>query len=590
MKLRSLKINKRGADGWESESFTFGRHVTQVSGENGSGKTPIIQAIVYCLGYPVTFRDDVNARCKSVTLSIEIAGIEYRLEREIGGDFQLTVTSPNSSLSFDDERKFSTYLFSLLHLDPVNLLDTGGRRTTPYMATVLPLFFLDQDVGYSDVYKPSSFFIKDQFQEMVRYIFRFAQKNLFESAKDLIQLRSERDASDEFIAGHRTVLERMNANRSSNRGEEELVVLISEKQQRIEQLRSSQGSQSDATLVFDAAIYEAEKYLSSITNELTELKMRIASFLTIKGEIETEANTLSLNERAKRLFESIEGICSKSDCGLFQKSQESYGKSLLYLKDQAKDLDASATAARERVHMLEGAREGSLSQLAILKGKREQLITSKGVSSLVDAIREVTESILLLEQELTVVRQIKSVSVRLEESITARGLISDKIDAIEHRGRGIDQNMLGLRVRLKDLTLKWMEILGTENVDRNVIIENDLKFTFGKETIRAFKGSTLVRVVLAIHAALFEVYISRPGAKFSCLIFDTPNQQEILVDDLHRFMQELKKLCAMHDAQVVFASKDYRYAVNDDSDFRFAPIFPGEKHPMYLGDIRAQPS
>jgi len=64
MKLISLKINKRVNTGWESEEITFGSHITQITGENGSGKTPIIQAIVFCLGFPITFRDDVKAKCR----------------------------------------------------------------------------------------------------------------------------------------------------------------------------------------------------------------------------------------------------------------------------------------------------------------------------------------------------------------------------------------------------------------------------------------------------------------------------------------------------------------------------------------------
>ena len=144
--------------------------------------------------------------------------------------------------------------------------------------------------------------------------------------------------------------------------------------------------------------------------------------------------------------------------------------------------------------------------------------------------------------------------------------------------------MVALRIELRGLTLKWLEILGTENVDRNLQIDSDLRFQFGNEQIRAFKGSTLVRVVLAIHAALFEAYITRPGEKLSCLIFDTPNQQEIKTEDLRNFMRALKRLCADHDVQVVFASKDYRYEA-DSRDAVIEPPFPGQQHSMYLGTL-----
>lgn len=587
MKLVSLKINKRGNSGWESEEITFGGHVTQVTGENGSGKTPIIQAIVFCLGYPVTFRDDVKAKCRSISLTIEAKSECYLIERVIETDTKIVISSDNVIREFDDEREFSEFFFWLIGLEPVNLLDTGNRKTSPYMATALPLFFLDQDNGYSEIYKPPASFIKDQFQEMVRYLFRFSQKNLFESAKDLIALKVKREALDEIIASHRSVFERLYAKHTSNLTEEVISGRIAEKRAQLDQLSSSQGGRSEATAAFDAEIYELGKSITELDREDAELKLRVSSFQKIQREIETEINTLSLNERARRLFESMESICTNSDCGLFKMSTESYGKNLLYLKDQAKDLEAGSSAAEERIKVIREVRNGLQAQLDRLKGKRENSLIQEGFSGLVEVIREVTESTIALEQELAQVKQLRSITNRLDEAEIERSLLSDKIESITTRGRKADQNIVGLRIELRTLTLKWLDILGTENVDRNLLIDQDLKFQFGNEALRAFKGSTLVRVVLAIHAALFEAYIGRTGEKFSCLIFDTPNQQEIKTDDLRRFMHALKRLCADRDAQVIFASKDYRYEA-DESDVLVEPKFPGQQHPMYLGVLAEQ--
>lgn len=587
MKLISLKINKRGNSGWESEEITFGDHVTQITGENGSGKTPIIQAIVFCLGYPVTFRDDVKAKCRSVSLTIETGSERHLIERSIETDMKITISSTVGIREFGDEREFSAFVFGLIGLEPVNLLDGGNRKTSPYMATALPLFFLDQDNGYSEIYKPPASFIKDQFQEMVRYLFRFSQKNLFESAKDLIALKARRDALDEFIASQRSVFDRLYAKHTSNLTEQAISDRIAEKRAQLDQLSSSQGARSEATAAFDTEIYELGKSIADLDREDAELKMRVYSFQRIRREIETEINTLSLNERARRLFESMESVCSNSDCGLFKKSTESYGNNLLYLKDQAKDLEAGSNGAEERIRVIHEVRGSLQTQLDRLKGKRENSLKQEGLSGLVEAIREITESIIALEQDLALVKQLRSVTNRLDEAETERSLLSDKIDSINTRGRKADQNMVGLRIELRTLTLKWLEILGTENVDRNLLIDQDLKFQFGNETIRAFKGSTLVRVVLAIHAALFEAYINRAGERFSCLIFDTPNQQEIKTDDLRRFMRALKRLCAERNAQVIFASKDYRYEA-DEKDILVEPKFPGQQHPMYLG-VLAEP-
>lgn len=587
MKLVSLKINKRGNSGWESEEIILGSHVTQVTGENGSGKTPIIQAIVFCLGYPITFRDDVKAQCRSISLAIDARNERYLIERSIEPDTRITVSSADGVQEFGDEREFSEFVFGLIGLEPVNLLETGNKKSSPYMSTVLPLFFLDQDNGYSEIYKPAASFIKDQFQEMVRYLFRFSQKHLFESAKDLIALKAKRDALDEIIASHRSVVQRLYANHTSNLSEQAILDRIAEKRAQLDQLSTSQGARSDATATFDAEIYELGNSITVLDREDGELKLRVSSFQRIRHEIETEINTLSLNERARRLFESLESVCTNSDCGLFKKSTEGYGKNLLYLKDQAKDLEAGATGAEERIRVIREVRSNMQVQMDRLKAKRENSLKQDGLSGLVDVIREVTESIIAHEQELALVKQLRSVTNRLDEAETERGLLSDKIESINTRGRKADQNMTGLRIELRTLTLKWLEILGTENIDRNLLIDQDLKFQFGNEAIRAFKGSTLVRVVLAIHAAIFEAYVSRTGEKFAFLIFDTPNQQEIKTDDLRKFMHALKRLCADRDAQVIFASKDYRYEA-DEKDMLVEPKFPGEKHPMYLGDLAGQ--
>lgn len=584
MKLISLKINKRNNSGWESEEIAFGAHVTQVTGENGSGKTPIIQAIVFCLGFPVMFRDDVKEQCRSVSLVIEARNERHLIERAIEAETKFTVSSSNTLREFNDEREFSEFVFSLIGLDPVNLLDSSNRKTAPYMATALPLFFLDQDNGYSEIYKPSASFIKDQFQEMVRYLFRFSQRNLFESAKDLIALKAKRDMLDEIIAGHRSVREGLYSKHTSNLSEQVIIDRIAEKRAQLDQLSSSQGARSEATAAFDAEIYELGKSITELDREDSELKLRASSFQRIKQEIETEINTLSLNERARRLFESMESICTNRDCGLFKQSTESYGRNLLYLKDQAKDLEAGASAAEARTGVIHEVRASLQAQLERLKGMRGRSLQQEGLSGLVEVIREVTESVIALEQELAVVRQLCSLTTRLDEAEAERSALSDKIENISSRGRKADQNVVALRIELRTLTLKWLDILGTENVDRNLLIDQDLRFQFGNEQIRAFKGSTLVRVVLAIHAALFEAYMTRPGEKLSCLIFDTPNQQEIKTEDLRNFMRALKRLCAEHHAQVVFASKDYRYEA-DDHDTVVEPSFPGLQHPMYLGHL-----
>ena len=59
--------------------------------------------------------------------------------------------------------------------------------------------------------------------------------------------------------------------------------------------------------------------------------------------------------QARRLFASFEDICSNPACGLFLGSSESYGKNLLYLKDQVKDLQRNTEFQRARIDELNNA-------------------------------------------------------------------------------------------------------------------------------------------------------------------------------------------------------------------------------------------
>ena len=127
-----------------------------------------------------------------------------------------------------------------------------------------------------------------------------------------------------------------------------------------------------------------------------------------------------------------------------------------------------------------------------------------------------------------------------------------------------------------------MNILKTPNVSRNVTIENDLKIHFGTESISIIKGSTKIRLVLSIHAALFELNIERPDSPFRFLIMDTPKQHEVHTDDLLHFLDELKKLVADKDGQIIISSTDFRYPCCD-VDKEWIPLFHGPEQAMYLG-------
>lgn len=110
----------------------------------------------------------------------------------------------------------------------------------------------------------------------------------------------------------------------------------------------------------------------------------------------------------------------------------------------------------------------------------------------------------------------------------------------------------------------------------------DLRFKFNGESLDLFSGSTKIRLVLAIHAALFEAYISEPSRPFRFMILDTPKQQELHTKDLAKYLSELENLCIQKNAQLIFSSTEYDHP-STDQDKRWLPMYKGPEHPMYLG-------
>lgn len=584
IKFLSLQINPKGITGLSSPRFDFGEHITQFRGDNRSGKTPMVQALVYCLGYPIQFRRDLISHCSSATLELRINEIDFTFERiysESAQDFYITVTSAAGITRYTSEADFSTFLFSKFGLLPTTLTDIKGKGVIPYISTVLPIFYLDQDTGYSEIYKPASKFIRDQFLEAVRYIFSFAAKNSFDSAKEILKLTSQRSSIDELIGAYKVSHVRL-AESVGSVSENSLRSQLEGLNARLEALQKSQGNQSESLNAIQAVRQNFSNQRWALDAEIRELSLRIDSYSRIKMEMEAEGNALSLNSKAKRIFESAVSACENVNCGLFKFSEASYAKNLLYLKDQIKDLDLNI----EAVKALRSHKNAHLEQvrrdIEALDNEERIVDAATPIQGLVVAVNEITRSIVNFERQLVLIDQLKKSALKLVEFEMKRDGLTNRIDAANTKGRTAESDMLWLRSELKDATVRWLGILETEGVDRNVKIDSLLNFEFGSELLNSFKGSTRVRVVLAVHAALFEIYLGKVQLPFAFLVFDTPNQQELENTDLTKFMNALKALCIKHGAQIIFSSKDYKLN-EDEKDKIYLPTYPGEKHLMYLG-------
>lgn len=589
MKLISLKINSNGGvDGLESPKFKIENHITQFTGKNGSGKTPVTQSIIYCLGYPVRFRQDIINRCRSVTLEVEISGDTYFIERFYRSnpvDLIVKVfdkTGANVIKEFNSEEDYSLFIFELFDLNSVELITIDGKPSKLYTSSVYSLFYLSQDNGYRQIYSPYSKFIKDQSAEVVRFIFKLNPKNYYLDLKEKNDLKSRRSALDERISSLKSVLMRI-VDDVDVGSEATLRDELAQLNSNLNELRGSHGSLTAS--VRELSVVK-DRYISSkreIERDIYDADIQIDNLERIKNEINMEADALLLNAKAERLLNSFVSTCEDPKCTMFRGAKEAYGKHLLYLKDQLKDLDFNS----KRLKTLKDKR---YIELEVINKNIQDLdvhqasdVTSDDLSVLVRAVNEISRRSVYLEEKIAAVNNSKNLTLKIDRLERERDAVTSLIRDQDDRGVRGEKKIKTIRERIQDLTAYWLDVLETEHVSRTVLVDYDFNFLFGNERVDAFTGSTKARVILASHSAILETYLETIKAPVvPWFVMDTPNQNELDHVDLTKFMGQLKRLCEEYNIQVVFASKDFKLDAQEN-DIVHEPSFDGEKHKMYLG-------
>lgn len=588
MRLKSLQVEPLGEGGWGSQLLEFGHRTTMLFAANGSGKSPVVRMLASALGFPNNFRAEILAKCNAVVLHAEVEERPLTIRRSLGaenGTFYATIDFYGEQTEHHSEASFAAALFQLLGLKPPRLVSTKGEETKPYIATLLPLFYLIQGHGYSAAYRAPSSFIADQFVEMVRFAFGLNPKHSFEVKKSIIEERIALEAQTRKIVAAQRVLEYQSRGVDNSDANQAALQLSSENlTQQIDALRVSVDAKGSASSTLTELLRQKDVQIRARQLELFELQNRVAGIETIRAEIDGEVKTLGLNEEALGVFKSFQEICRAPNCGLFLGSAESYGKNLLYLKDQIKDLERNSQRAEIRVEQLEERLEELGAERQTLVDKLESPSAS-GFDQLVTAVQTLTKQLVGVQGELARISALKNERLKLFSLEQERDRIQDRIEGLMNTGRA-DHAFNELRRRLRELTVKWMDMLETTSVSRNVDIDLNLRFTFGGETLETIgsggTSSTTSRLVLAIHAALLEAYLADRTRPFRFLILDTPKQDELHTADLARYLTELEKMCEANDAQLVFSSTEYDHPTAHQ-DRRWLPKYRGPEKPMYLG-------
>lgn len=585
MRFESLEFFARSSTGWRSGELKFGKTITQLFAANGSGKTPLIQSILFCLGMEIHFREDVIRNCRMIRLKALFAGTVVSFERLLTDQFDITIKfQDNTEERFYNEENFSRYMLKKLNLRDDRLLTNGNTPTIPYFSAILPLFYLDQDQGYSDYYVPArQGFIKSQFSEMMRLVIGLPPQSAYDKRKQAIDVKKELEYLDRTIVDSQRLLERLRQDLPSpTRKPEEIELLISNSKARLDELKTSKDIKSESLSSLDYLISSWRKQHHELSAEEASLESKVRSSVQIRDEIQSEIETLKLNEEARHAFTSFTDICSAPSCGMFLASADSYGKSLLYLRDQIKDLEITTASNIQKAEAISIQKTTIERQISDLGQKRGIAERESGVEIFIEAISQIASEIFELQLEKGKLEKLDTQKERHLKLLNQR----DRSLSIEESlkpAREQSPDILRFRMDLADKMAKWLDILKSKNISRDIRIDSDLKPVLGTEKIGIIKGSSKARTVLAFHGALFEICTSDPDSPFRTLIFDTPRQQEIHWEDLDAYIKELKVIAKKNNAQVIFSTTSYRYEVDPVSDAEWLPGFEGFEQPMYLG-------
>lgn len=586
MRFESLEIVANGPSGWGSGLLEFGTDITQLFAVNESGKTPLIMSTLFCLGMDVKFRADITKNCKSARLKIEIEGKKLSFERIIGEKFDLTVYENTKTINrFYNDEDFSRFFFTLIKIKTNRLITNNGTPTLPYFSSLLPLFYLDQDHGYSDFYAARQSFVKDQYSEMVRLLVGLPPFNLYDKKRTGIDLKKEADYLDTSIVSSRKLLERLQQDLTAPI----LTIDVIEKKlerskTRLTELKNTKNVKSEALSGLDDLIAEQRLQYRELCNESIQLESKISSARLIRDEIESEIQTLNLNEDARRAFISFSELCTTPNCGMFMASAESYGKSLLYLKDQIKDLEISTAANIQAAERVDIAKSTTNRQIESFIHKRSIAEREAGIDAFIEAISTTTSDIFELQLELGKLKKVEAQKTNHANLLARRDKTLSLLEAAQKPSEQ-SAEVITFRRRLSQAMTKWLDTLHARNVSNQIKIDYNLKPTMGDEKLEIFKGSSKTRTVLAFHAALFEICLEDKSSPFRLLILDTPKQQDIPDIHLSDYIEELKSLASKNNAQVIFSTSSYRYQIEPTTDKEWLPTFGDGEDAMYLGLI-----
>lgn len=591
-RLLELAILRSPEGTLEFPRRSFGDFLTVLRGPNGSGKTAVMCSLFWALGGSRRPEEPLWSQCSGVQLVLRSAdGQRTTIVRHFTSSLQAFIEVDGDRRSFEKETDFGYALREVLRIPHREWTGKSGGVVAPYMSVVLPAFAIDQDIGWGMPYAPfgGANFVKDQEEEVGRLFMGLEPRH--NAARDEVRrkLLEQRDTLRETLQVRTRAIDAL----TSEIGREE--------GRRLGELRATRAQLEIELVSFDSlvtAFVEADAGMSAriedarlerddASRSLSHAQQRLSALERLMQETDGDLDVVGSNETAAQAFRSF---CGNPACEFFSGAAENptYGRRILYLRDQLKDLRTAMKSAGGQVELHQRRFATADARLKRLRQEYENLSRASPAARITGTMDAVTRELARVTSGIAIGEEIASAETAraelLRETEAVEQAIADHDAATKRSTTQVGQ----VRAELEGALDRWLKVLRTNPIG-DVGIGSDLRVTIDGELLtdrRGPSGSSRTRLVLAFHAARLEVALSRQTCHPGMLLFDSPKQHEIDPGDFESYIEELRSLAGQYRDRVqVVASSRTRIPLTDD-DSEWLPSFPSresDQHPWFLG-------
>jgi DNA repair exonuclease SbcCD ATPase subunit len=598
MTLVSLEVIPSGKAGWTSGVMHFGRNTTLLLGDNGTGKTPIMRALAFALGQPVQLPQLILEKCSGVRVILTSDGAEYSLERSFSHSDTTTVHEGAGGRTITGDKQLAEFLLPKLGLSLRSFAGKNGQVTPPYTSIAGPMFIVDQDYGWLNWYSAHEAhqFVKDQREEVLRWVMDLPPRNRVVDKTEYESAQVRHGSVQQQIRFTRAALMTVEVALDADRGPEALRQLIARKEALDTEFRLAHSTVRELDHGPDEGDVKTQLIagaLQATSFKLVNLKRRRAQLSEVRTEVGAEIGALEQNEIAAGAFRSF---CGNAACQLLRKPEESYGRRVLYLKDQLKDFELNTSAVEREIDILEEQVVAAEGELAAMSNERRERVASSGAAAALDQLRRLSREVTSLQTRIDAIARVEAMRSELEQLLVREQRASEMVaDLKPARGpRKEVGRILDARAKLAENFKNWIAILRTPNVSSDVSLDDELRLLLGTEIFgsgSSQSGSTRTRIVLAFHAAVLETSIEINGAHPSLLILDAPRQHELSAGDLRTFIEHFYRMATKikkNAPQLVFSASDAEVVPSGCIDSLWEPSYRFGDARRFLGPVAAR--